>query len=179
MSNDLIQPIDLVHLPGAPFTEQEVDEAVASLRGTLGWHIAPVKSETVTLDVTACDPVLRLPTRKVVTVDEIRNTTTSDVITASSYAVSLNLNRVRRYSWPSGYGAVEVDLTHGYAACPPELRPIIARSIVRSRGSEGVIVSESVDDYSVKYSEDAGSGGDYVEQTLDRYSIRQSWPASI
>lgn len=179
MSNDLIEAADLAYLSGAPFTDEEVDDAVATLRGYLGWHVAPEKTETVTLDVTPCDPVLRLPTRHLVSVDEIRNVSTGDVIGASGYKVSVPLSRVRRcYSWPSGYAAVEVDMTHGFETCPPELRPILARMIGDSRVGAGNIKQESLGSWSVTYEGQQGAteGG---SDTLARLSVRNSWPARL
>lgn len=180
MANDLIGPTDLAHLPGAPFDEFEVDEAVASLRGELGWHIAPEREETgVTLDVAPCDPVLRLPSRYVISVEEIRNTATDAVIASTTYKISKALGRVRRsYAWPSGYGAVEVDFTHGYEKCPPELRPIIASRIVQSRTTERV-TQESVGPFSRSFATDGGVTSDTVERTLARFNARPSWPAAV
>ena len=160
MSYDLIGPDDLAHLSGAPFTEGEVEDAVASLRAALGWHIAPVIEETVTLDVTCSDPVLRLPTRRLVSVEEIRRTDTDAVIEATGYKVSTALSRIRRgSSWPSGYGAVEVDMTHGFAECPPELRPIIGQMIDSGRSGGGDVTQESLGSWSVSYGSGGSSGG--------------------
>ena len=62
MANDLVTLDDLSGLPGAPFTETEVEIAVASLRSALGWHVAPVRVETVSLDVNWPARWLSLPT---------------------------------------------------------------------------------------------------------------------
>lgn len=178
MANDLISPDDMTYLPGAPFTDEEVDAAVAALRGELGWHIAPEQTDTVLLDVASCDPVLRLPTRHLVSVDEIRNVRAETVIAASSYEVSTNLGRVRRYAWPTGYGAVEVDMTHGYESCPAELVPIIGTAIVAGRAAAGGDVKQqTAGPFSVTYTDASMSTGQM--DTLERYSIRTSWPARL
>ena len=50
MPNDLLGPNELSGFPGAPFTDQVVDSAVAALRAAAGWHIAPSRTETVAVD---------------------------------------------------------------------------------------------------------------------------------
>ena len=151
MSNDLAAPEDLAGFPGAPFTENQVDAAVAAVRSAARWHIAPEREETVTLDVAAYDSWLRLPTRKLVSVDEVRDVDADEVIEDTGYRVSLNLAQVKRsgYYWPCGYGAVEVDMTHGYESCPADVLPVIALAV--ALGKRDPTVSEvRLDDYSVR-----------------------------
>src|SRR5687768_6144896 len=115
MANEMgLQPADLEHLPGAPFSQDEVDAAVDSVRLAAGWHIAPQRSDTIVLDVTHCDSWLRLPTLALASVDAVRDTDTDTVIAADRYRVSRSLAQVRKRSgyWPAGYGRVEVDITH-------------------------------------------------------------------
>jgi len=135
VTNDLVSPTELSYLPGAPFTADEVDAAVEALRTALRWHIAPERAETVTLDVGDCDEVLRLPTRQLVSVDEIRDVDAATVIAASEYRVSKPLAQVKRnYGyWESGYARIQVDLTHGYESCPRDLLPVIAETAVSQR----------------------------------------------
>lgn len=132
MSNTLIDPDDLAHLSGAPFSEEEIDTAVAVLRAAAGWHIAPTLDETITLDVLRYQRLLRLPTKLLLSVDEIRDMTSDEygvVIDATTYDVSLSHAKIRRHGyWPHGYSALEVDLSHGYETCPPDLLPVIAES---------------------------------------------------
>jgi hypothetical protein len=126
---------DLAALPGAPFTQAEVDAAVTAVRNAARWHIAPSLSQTVTLDVECRDPVLRLPTRHLTAVTAIRDTDTGDVIAASRYRVSLTVGEVRAKCgfWPVGYGRVAVDMTHGYATVPADLLPVLAEAAFLSR----------------------------------------------
>lgn len=135
MTNDLVAPTDLSYLPGAPFTADEVDAAVEALRTALRWHIAPVRTETVTLDVDGLDQILHLPTRLLVSVDEVRDADTASVVAASEYRVSKPLAQVKRdYGyWESGYARIQVDLTHGYESCPRDLLPVIAEVAVSQR----------------------------------------------
>ncbi|BDY31409.1 hypothetical protein [Mycolicibacterium mageritense] len=133
MANDLVQPSELAYLPGGPFTEGEVDAAVAALRQAVRWHIAPVRSETVTLDVGRYENVLQLPTRKLVSVAEVRSN--GVVVDPASYEVSIGLAQVKlAYGyWGAGFGAVDVDLTHGYESVPLDLLPVIAETATSQR----------------------------------------------
>lgn len=152
MTNDLTSPTEMTHLPGAPFTAAEVDGAVAALRTYLGWHIAPVKTETVSMDVLPAEQVLRLPTRKLESVVAVRRTSDAVVYTATVYEVSKARARVRRKGayWPDGYEAVEVDMTHGFDACPPELLSALGQVILAGRRDRG-IRQVSVDDGSTTF----------------------------
>lgn len=153
MANDLVHPDELEGFPGAPFTEEQVDAAVAALRRAAGWHIAPVREETVTLDVTRMESRLRLPTRHLLTVDEVRDVAAEETVDEADYRVSLPKALVWRASgyWPEGYGAVEVDFTHGYAECPPDVLAVVAMAAQRVR-SDVTVRSVSVDDFSVERS---------------------------
>lgn len=133
MANDLVELTGLAYLPGAPFTEAEVDAAVASLREAVRWHIAPERSETITFDVRAYQNVLQLPTRKLVSVNAVRQG--GDVVDPSAYEVSTNLGQVKlSYGyWDTGFGAVEVDVTHGHESVPLDLLPVIAHTATSQR----------------------------------------------
>lgn len=137
MANDMVTPDDLSGLPGAPFTDAEVDAAVQTVRNVAGWHIAPEAEDTVTLDVVRGETVLRLPTRKLVSIQEIRDVDTSTAIDPSRYRVSASFGQVRRkYGfWPCGYGRVEVDMTHGYAEPPADLLALLGRAVLLARSA--------------------------------------------
>lgn len=153
MANDMVSPDDVAYLPGAPFTEAEVDAAVAELRTEAGWHIAPVHVDTgIALDVVCWEPTLRLPTRKLVSLDEVRNADSGAVIAASRYRVSHGFCRVRLKCgfWPDGYEAVEVDMTHGFEEAPKDLLPVVAE-LIREQRRDGAVQTVRVDDASVTY----------------------------
>lgn len=173
MPNDLVDPTALDHLPGAPFSEVEVAAAVADVRGAAGWHIAPVRTETVTLDVSRGEPRLRLPTRKLVAVSAIRDNDTAAVISASTYRVSLDLAQVKRRSscWPSGFGRISVDLQHGYTECPEDLLAVIAEAASLARRGQS-LRSVQVDDFQQSFGDTTVAGGLIgVTETLNRYSL--------
>lgn len=150
MTNDLVGPNDLAHLPGAPFTNGEVDSAVGALRAALGWHVAPERAETgVPFDVEPCEDTLRLATRKLVSVQAVRRTSNDTTITG--YQVSRRQGIIRRRgSWPSGLESVEADYTHGYEECPPELLSALGQLALSDRRDKAVR-QVSVDDASTTF----------------------------
>ncbi|GAA1992882.1 hypothetical protein GCM10009718_33250 [Isoptericola halotolerans] len=155
MTNDMVGPEDLDDRPGAPFSETEVDAAVAAMRKTAGWHIAPKRpSETVYLDVGMRERVLRLPTLKLDEIADVRDATGDDPVTIEpgGYRASRRTGLVRRTGgyWPAGYEAVEVDMTHGYDETPPDLLPLIAQLALTERRDRSVR-TVSVDDASTTY----------------------------
>lgn len=157
MSNTLASPEDLAYLPGAPFSEVEVDAACAAIRTAARWHIAPQVSETISLDVTPCDRWLRLPTGSLVGVAAVRDADTAEIVDPSTYRVSRALGQVKRNQpWPSGYERVEVDLVHGFQETPADLFPIIAQAITLGR-RDPTVQATSIDDYSVTYASGSAS----------------------
>lgn len=152
MTNDMITPGDLAYLPGAPFTDAEVDAAVSALRAAAGWHIAPEKAETVALDTYCGDTSLQLPTRQLVDVTTVTDTDTDAVVDAGRYRVSRARCRIRKKSgaWPEGYERIEVEMTHGYEACPADLLGVVGQYILGAR-RDSTVQSVSVDDASKAY----------------------------
>jgi hypothetical protein len=152
MANDMLNPGDLAYLPGAPFTDAEVDAAVSALRAAAGWHIAPEKAETVALDTYCGDVSLQLPTRLLVSVEAITDVDRDAVVDPARYRVSRARCRVRRRSgvWPEGYERIEVEMTHGYEECPPDLLAVVGQYIIGSR-RDPTVQSVSVDDASKAY----------------------------
>lgn len=136
--NDMVTPDDIKHLPGAPFDDDEVDGAVATLRSALQWRIAPEETETVTFDIPFRENKLRLPTAYLVNIEAIR--ANGVVVPPADYETSKNLSIVKLRSgwWPQGYGTVEVDMTHGYESVPLDLLNIIAAVAATSRRDQAV-----------------------------------------
>lgn len=162
MVNTLVQVSDLAGFQGAPFTQTNVDAAAAELRSRLGWHVAPVQTETLTLDHDG-GPDLVLPTRKIVTVIEIRDVsgTTPNVLTG--YRVSKDTGIVSGY-WPRGLAVLEVDLAHGYPTTPQDLAAAVAamacylRSDTRAR-------SVQIDDFQTEWASSAMGADSQVMAT--------------
>lgn len=151
--------------PGAPFTPSQVRAAGEQVRVECGWHIAPTVTETLTLD-SAGGRVLTLPTLRLVAVTEVRDVTgdTPEVLTGWRQSKVGMLSRV---SWPVGFAAVEVDLTHGYPECPPDLLAVLAERCQRF-GKDGFVRQESLGSRSVTLGA-AGPGPSTL--VLSRYTI--------
>lgn len=172
MANDLIPDPDLLTgLPGAPFNPDEVDAAVADVRGAARWHIAPVKTETVTLDVVCGERRLRLPTRQLVVVTAVRDTDTDTVIDPTTYRVSKTLGQVMKKSgcWPAGLGRIEVDIQHGYASVPLDLLAVVAEAASLAR-REQTLQSVQIDDFQQQFGTVAPNALG-TNETLGRYSL--------
>lgn len=117
---------DLVDFPGAPFAQGHVDAVVAKLERTLGWHVAGVKSETLTVRSTG-GRVLFLPSRKVTSVVEVR----SGGKTVGGWALTGESEAMLEGCWPAG--VYEVDVVHGYENVPADLLGEIAKACVAFR----------------------------------------------
>lgn len=155
MSTTLLDPEDLGDFPGAPFSEGVVDSAAAAVQRVAGWHIAPVVTETLTLDSDG-GPTLVLPSLKVVSVTAVRNVTDPDApVTLEGWRLRRASMTLRRAcGWPCG--TLEVDLEHGYEACPPDLLPVIA-SVAKAGLTDQTLASKSVGPFAESY-RDGGAG---------------------
>lgn len=172
MSNTLVDPPDLAGLPGAPFTQAVVDSAVGTLRGDMGWHIAPAVTETIKVDGSP-DKVLVLPTRWLVSVTAVRDVSGAAPVTLTGWRAS-NPGRGLLYrdeGWPQGFEVIEVDLKHGYADTPAELLPAIAFYCHAQRVDE-TVSSESLLSWSKTYRSTSGTSPGLVELVLAKFSTR-------
>ena len=134
----MVQPSDLDGLPGYPFTEAEVDAAVATLQREFGWHVAPKLTTTLTMSVPSGVYKLRLPTKKLVSVTSI--TVDGTVVDASDYTVVTARNQVVKNVgyWTVGDANTVVVFKHGYDETPKDLLPLIAEAAAIDRRDESV-----------------------------------------
>lgn len=152
MSNDLTDAAALAGFPGAPFTDVTVDAAVASLRNYLGWHVAPEREETLTVDSNG-GQYLFLPTLKVTEITAIRDVSEDDpVVIAGWRVVRAGMLYLRDGYWPCGDATVEVDLAHGYDSCPADLLPIVA-NMAQAVAQGAELTSVRIDDYAETYAD--------------------------
>lgn len=174
MTNDLgIIPEHMAHLPGNPFTQTQVDAALAAVRRAAGWHIAPAVTETIELDVRPCWSHLQLPTLELVAVVEIRDANTAEVIPATEYRVSRKLCTIKRdRAWPVGYETVSVDFTHGHSELPDELLQVLADAARMATRDQG-IRSVSIDDFQQSFGTSASVTSNPLGNStiLDAYSL--------
>lgn len=157
----LVDETALRDYPGAPFLPDVVAGAAGAIRAEAGWHIAPTVTETVEVE-TGGGVVALLPSLHVVSVDEVRDL---DGKVLDGWRVSKSSGVLRRTAgrWPE---AIEVDLTHGYAKCPPELLPVVAERA--QRGKAGIVRQENIGarSLSLAQNDDPVSG-----EVLARYAL--------
>lgn len=167
MQNDLVSPLDLAGYPGGPFDDLAVDNAVAQVRARAGWHIAPLRTET--LRVTSWGNAdLMLPSMRVLSVTAVR----FGAVTYTGYTVT-PFSVYRPGGWP--VGTLEVDLTHGYEECPPELLGLVASyvSTAQSSAQASTVSRITVGAVSTDFRDPSGGGasGLLSDPVLDRYTI--------
>lgn len=141
----LVQASELAGFPGAPFLPAVVDAAAAAIRAEAGWHIAPVIFETIEEETDGGTLVL-LPSLQIEEIVEVRNADTGAVIPNWRVNKARGVLHSRGGPWPE---VIEVDWSHGYAQCPPELIPVIVER--SQRGQLGIIRKESIGSRSVDY----------------------------
>lgn len=161
---DLVTPEDLADFPGAPFAEPVVRSASESVRAEAGWHIAPEVSETLVIDSPG-GRVLMLPTLRVVEVAEVRDLTGGAPRVVGGWRLSQAGMLSLAGGWPAGFGAIEVDLTHGYESCPADLLGIVAERSLRT-AKDSTVVQESLGSRSVSYRD-----APLASSVLSRYRI--------
>lgn len=166
MTNTLAGPSDLTGFPGAPFTDRVVDGAVGALRLVARWHIAPSVTETITLDSDGGSRLI-LPTLHLTAVSEVRDVSGDTPVVITDFRWSHAGVLSRPCGWPYGFQSIEVDITHGYTECPPELLSIIAYGC-QSAGVDRNLSARSVGPFSESYRDSAGEVSDPI---LARYTL--------
>lgn len=155
----LVYAVDLADFPGAPFKDSTVKAAAGQVRRICGWHIAPSLTQSLTLDHDGSS-VLYLPSLRVTDVASVRDLTGSTPREISNWRWS-GAGMIEG-SFPGGFRAVEVTLTHGYAECPDDLLPVLASRTQRRA------MQESLGSRSVSYS---AEGDRAFESTLESYRL--------
>ncbi|PTR42034.1 hypothetical protein C8K38_111203 [Rhodococcus sp. OK611] len=110
--------------------EDGIDElslaaAISEVRGYCGWHIAPQRTETLTLDGSGLS-VLLLPTMQVASIAGV--TESGVALDAAAYEWSEKGMLRKRSGWTDRWRGVEVTLAHGYDAAPAEIKRLILAS---------------------------------------------------
>lgn len=133
-----IDPALLLDYPGAPFPADIVEGAGGSIRNDAGWHIAPVVTETVTVDGAGWGALLHLPTLKIVAVAAVRVYVDGAFEARTGWRIAGSGMLHHPDGWPYGPAGVEVDLSHGYDAFPTDLIPILAARSQRLNVTDSV-----------------------------------------
>ncbi len=148
-----------------PETVRALNAALARARRYCGWHVSPVRTETITVDRPANNhPYLILPTLKIVSLNSI---TVNDVpvdLTTVRMSVDapgvLSLNNWipwDGWNWDSGWGLVQVTLKHGFTAAEAEdfrdgVLSLVNRA-ARAASQEGMgpPVEKTIDDVTYRW----------------------------
>ncbi len=115
--------------------------ANGAVRSACHWHIAPIITETLVLDGRG-GTVLLLPSQRVHSIERVLadgvDITTQVKFSRNSGMISL------ASGWPSGLGAIEVTLQHGYAIEEvPEVAGLIV-TLTKRASSSGNVVSQAI-----------------------------------
>lgn len=153
---------------GAPVTEQQIDAAEGLVRGRCGWHIAPVRTETVRVSTRGVRTI-PLPTLRLVDV--------TAVTTLDGAPVGYDWDTDGVLTLARSVPRVLVTMTHGYAETPADLT-VALFSLLKQAGELSSYVGQSmtVGPFSVTARPEIGSAGSLSiggldAAVLDRYTL--------
>ena len=158
MPTSLPPLVDATALPGGP-SQDDLDIMASDIRAYCGWHIAPVITQTITLDSDGAEAII-LPTLMLRDVTAVRywNGTAMVAMTGWNARTGWSEERCSIFhpgGFPRGRRALEVDIQHGYDDVPPEL----AKGITRLLTGPGAydVASESLPGHAVTFKSGAAS----------------------
>lgn len=134
----LVTPADVAAGSGGQVTAEDprlpvlIAAATDAIRLWCGWHVAPVITETLTLDGEG-SPSLRIPSGRVLDVSAVRidgETQPKDTWDFSQ----AGMLRLRHGTFPDRFRSIDVDLTHGYQTAPA-LAAVITRAVLATCAS--------------------------------------------
>ncbi|MGE2733844.1 hypothetical protein [Mycolicibacterium vaccae] len=160
-----------------------VKAALAAARGYCGWHVSPVRSETLTLDGPG-GRLLSVPTLKVVGAPTVVEVGRPVDVGWSSEKPGCARKRSRGL-WSDEFGAIEVTLTHGFtevqaADWRDAICSMVEEMALRSRVDKTTgrsardLTGKKVDDVELNWSalrQSADRAVFGVAATLDRYRL--------
>ena len=126
-----------------PFLDYALDVATRMIRDHCGWVVGPVTTDTLHLDGPG-SRLLVLPTLRIVEVTAVRQ---DDVpLDMATVRVSRGSGMLRTSSPLSDeFGAIEVDLRHGYDVVPEPIVDLTLQMAARALGSPlGVVREQSL-----------------------------------
>lgn len=149
---------------GTDVTDADLEAIGNAIRNWCGWHIAPRKTETLTLDQLG-HRVLTIPSLLVTDVSAV---TDADDNPIDDYEWRTIGQLWRRRGWPTGYRKVKVTLTHGFESTPPEILAV-AQHMLDERvdaAAFGSVKTAQLDGAAVTYAADATG----LLRDMDSYS---------
>lgn len=147
-------------------------QAESLVRGFCGWHIAPSRTESVTVDPSYAAALI-LPTLRLTSVTTVTEggTPVTDEFTWTAAGI---LMRTYRF-WTTG--PVVVSLSHGYASPPPEVTAVVQAVAQRALDNPGSRPRGQVGPFADSFSQVGFNQApalallDAEKQILDRYRI--------
>lgn len=149
---------------GAPLNT--VEQVSAMIRAYCGWHIAPNRVDTFTLDGSGAS-VQMLPTMHLTAVTSV--TADGTLLAADEYQWSESGFLTGR-TWPCKPRSVVVEAVHGYDVIPEELAQVTLQVVGRGGNTPLGPTQQAAGPFSVTW----GPGGmftDLERAVLDRYRI--------
>lgn len=146
----------LAGYPGGPFSVDTIDATAEAIRMEAGWHIAPVVTETLTLDSDG-EAALTLPTLKLVDVLAVRYWNGAATVPLGGWDARTGWSErrcsiYRSGGFPAGRRRLEVDVVHGYEQTPKALLAGMARIMAGPSMSE--VAAETLPGHSVTFRTD-------------------------
>lgn len=142
-----------------------LDQATAAVRNACGWHVTPVETETVALDVTGARSLL-LPTLHIVSVESV--TIDGTVLDPGSYFWStagvLTGECLRRGR------TVVVKFTHGFEDAE-DIKGVILSVVSAAQSAPRGVTSQQTGPFAVQYSVRESLEGPEHKPVLDRYRL--------
>lgn len=161
-------PVELVSTLAATDAERLL-QAEAEVRSYCGWHIAPTRTEELTLDgpgtCTLLLPSLHVTAIASITEDGIALVADDDYIWSASGLVE-RVSTTTQY-WSNKPRSIVINLTHGWTTSPPDVAAIVQSLAARLALTSG-LVSKTVGPFSETYAPDLFG---YQRSALDRYRL--------
>jgi len=152
----------------ASFLQQDVDTATATLNLQIASAVFSTRADTMFLPTTTTYRTeglgyrqLKLPFRPIISIQQVRiiNQVSGTLIITDYYQIKTVLYRLIGFGVAGMFppDAVEVDLTHGFAAVPDDVKGAVLETAATAYVSPDMSTTgETIDDYSVHFSSAAG-----------------------
>lgn len=142
-AQQMVERTDGVIPADRPFLDYALTVATRMIRDRCGWFVGPVTAETLHLDGPGSN-LLVLPTLRIVQVSAVRQDGVA--LDMSTVRVSRETGMLRAASPLSDeFGAIEVDLRHGYDVVPEPIVDLTLQMAARALGSPlGVVREQSL-----------------------------------
>ncbi|MST50575.1 hypothetical protein [Mobiluncus porci] len=158
-------------LSGDPAALLLIDSVTAAIRSFCGWHVAPVVTETVTLDGTG-GYHLNLPTGRLLDVTGLKIAGIAAPPESYDWSQS-GMIQLRGGRFPARFRSVEVTMRHGYSLEEvPDVAQIIRQVVVNAAASPMGVLRENAGGVSIEYSTTgAGIAGGVSLLARDRAAL--------